>query len=1131
MLCTALLLALTPVFFAQGGSVPARHITLARDGASDYSILCPVQPTATEAFASQELQHYLQLSSKATLPIVRAIAGRVIVATTFARLQELLPQNGLGAMKDEQYEVRVNDDRILLVGGNERAVLYAVYDFLGKFGIRFPAPDLDSYENRHEVVPFHSSLHFNIEDNYPRRSPAFKYRKLYVEEGRTHSADNLLALIDWMPKANYNTLVIPINYEGHDRVMWDNWRDLLTPELERRGIQIEVGGHGYQNFLNAEMQNGKLYEDHEEWFGLDQDRHRSRDPHRVFCTSNAGAVSYLHHQLLNYLQQHKEIDIFDFWPPDSEQWCTCNKCTRMGDPSQRHAILVSQTADFLRSHHVDVKVECIAYSRYLNPPEKGSLSEDILVDFCPIRQSFEYQIFDEQSPENKEYKNALVKWTQQFGGDVSLYSYYRKYAWKSLPVILPHYMQRDLAYYQQLGVKGISVYSEPGDWFTYGVNHFTLGQLAWNPSVNVDSVVNEYCTAVFGHAAELASKVFTDLEDVTRVGCGIPHTLRKEDGQYAELIARINDDRMLIDRYAGTVDKTIRAHLSRLSLMLTYAIEDMRLMQMKATSATTEELSAQQAIINQLIAGHATEGIFVPRRSQVRTTPNIVLIVADDLGFGDLGCYGATKIATPALDRLARDGERFTNAYVTSSLCTPSRYSILTGRYAWRTRLKYGVLSYFDKPLIDADQTTIASLLQRNGYYTACVGKWHLGMNWSLNDNAPANPDSSVFSSSAGNLQQYIDFGKKIGDGPTTRGFDYFFGMAGSNNMQPYVLIENDSVLLPPTVKQLPYDHYIDALRAPNWNIQTLNQDLTHKATDVINNHFARQQDQPLFLYFPTSAPHRPCLPTFTKGKSQAGLRGDMVEELDWSVSEIVKALKANNELENTLFIFTSDNGPRPGDPALWMKTYEEDAYEDFHQPYFDQYNPEYIDPDGNKIWKAGWFTYGHHASGEYIGFKSDAWDGGLRVPLIIHWPDGMKGNTQSAAFVSTADLMATIADIISAKLAPHEGGDSYSFFNCLGNPDALPGRASLVATAGASGAFIALLNNWKYIEAAVPGRWPETYYPNGPSKLEQQLYNLKADPREQNNLISKNKKRTTDLIRLIERVKAREGTEQYAPK
>ncbi len=500
--------------------------------------------------------------------------------------------------------------------------------------------------------------------------------------------------------------------------------------------------------------------------------------------------------------------------------------------------------------------------------------------------------------------------------------------------------------------------------------------------------------------------------------------------------------------------------------------------------------------------------------------PNIVLILADDLGYGDLSCYGATKIQTPVIDQLASEGMKFTSAYVTSSLCSPSRYSILTGRYPWRTRLEYGVLKNYEKPLIEPERTTIASLLKRNGYFTACVGKWHLGLEWSLNDKAPANPEEEVFNSGKDNLQQYIDFRKQVKKGPVDLGFDYFFGMSGSNNMQPYVFIENDRVLQPPSKPQVKaYDFYAMMDEAPDWDIKTVNQVITRKAVEVINHHFAGNSMKPLFLYFPTSAIHRPCLPTFTKGKSRAGLRGDIVVELDWTVGEIVEALKANNAYDNTLLIFTSDNGPRPGDPAVWIERYKKEGYEEYME-YFDDFKPEYVNKNGNMIWKNGWLTYGHQASGGFRGFKQDPSEGGLRVPFIVRWPGKAKPGSVNPGLICTGDFLATFADILGEPLRQDEGEDSYSFLSGILGKNAPQVRETVVPASGSSGALIVIRDGWKYIEAAKPGRWPETRYPDGPGDSVPRLYNLNVDSQEKNNICEAFPTKAAEMMNVIERVR-----------
>jgi len=504
--------------------------------------------------------------------------------------------------------------------------------------------------------------------------------------------------------------------------------------------------------------------------------------------------------------------------------------------------------------------------------------------------------------------------------------------------------------------------------------------------------------------------------------------------------------------------------------------------------------------------------------------PNIILILADDLGYGDLSCYGATKIQTPAMDQMASEGMRFTNAYVCSSLSSPSRYGILTGRYPWRTRLEYGVLNSYDKPLIEPERMTIASLLKSHGYYTACVGKWHLGLDWALNDKAPADPEKNVFTSAKDDLQVYIDFSKPVKGGPVERGFDYFFGMTGSNNMQPWVYIENDRVLQPPSEYQKPYDFIAENVtRAPDWDLKTVNQVITNKAVEVINNHFANDKKQPLFLYLPTSAIHRPCLPTFTKGKSRAGLRGDMVLELDWTINEIIKALKANHAYENTLLIFTSDNGPRPGDPALWINRYRDgykgESYEEY-QEYFGDFKPEYINENGNNIWKKGWLTYNHRSSGAFRGFKQDAWEGGVCVPFIVHWPGKVKPETVNNNLICAGDILATFADLMGDTLKENEGEDSYSFLSNILDIKAPQVRKTVIPASGGSGALIVVQDGWKYIEPAKPGRGAETYYPDIPGDKVPRLYNLNEDLSESVNLYDKMPDKAAELVNIIDHVR-----------
>jgi arylsulfatase A-like enzyme len=504
--------------------------------------------------------------------------------------------------------------------------------------------------------------------------------------------------------------------------------------------------------------------------------------------------------------------------------------------------------------------------------------------------------------------------------------------------------------------------------------------------------------------------------------------------------------------------------------------------------------------------------------------PNIILIVADDLGYGDFSCYGATRIATPEVDSLAAAGVRYTRAYAASSLCSPSRYAILTGRYPWRTRLTHGVLTFFARPLIADTTATIATLLRRAGYYTACVGKWHLGFDWALRDDAPADPLKNVFNSWSIRSQDAIDFSRPVTGGPLSHGFDYYYGIAGSLNMLPFVYLSGTHVVEAPrdsAMKVHPYDE--KSLAAPDWDPSLVNQVLTRKAVGVIDRHFSEKDGRPLFLYFPTSAIHQACLPTFTRGKSTAGLRGDMVEEFDWSVRQVVEALKRNHAWSNTLLIVTSDNGPRPGDPVRTIRRYS-NPRSPMHAYYLDYFagdTPAYRNPYGNKAWQEGWLTYGHRAAGDLRGFKADAWEGGLRVPLIAAWPGHLRGGETCSRLVCLSDLLATFAEITGQRPDAGAGPDSYSFYGTLTGKHGTAERTSAVLTAGATGALVVRRGGWLLIQPA-DSAWTgqQTYYPGGPSITRWQLYRVKKDPGERDNLYGKKPRRAALLKKTIKKVK-----------
>lgn len=433
---------------------------------------------------------------------------------------------------------------------------------------------------------------------------------------------------------------------------------------------------------------------------------------------------------------------------------------------------------------------------------------------------------------------------------------------------------------------------------------------------------------------------------------------------------------------------------------------------------------------------------------QAAELPNIVLILADDLGSGDLGCYNPkSKIATPNLDRLAAEGLRCTDAHSPSGVCTPTRYGILTGRYAWRTRLKQGVFNGYDPVLIEKDRMTLASLLKKHRYATHCVGKWHLGLG----------------------AEKPTDYDKPLPAGPLTVGFDTFFGIPASLDMPPYLYVRNDAPVEKATEKigeSKMRRHggggfWRGGPIAPGFKHEDVLPKLTEEAERIIARHIERSDVQRFFLYLPLTSPHTPWMPTKEfQGKSKAGWYGDFVEQTDAAVGRVLAKLKEYKLDENTLVIFTSDNG------AHWLP-------EDIKQ-------------------------FDHQANNGRRGQKADIWEGGHRIPLLCRWPGKVKPGTVSDDLICLTDFLATFAEMTETPLPANAGEDSASLMPILqGKKRERPA----VVHHSATGMFAVRHGDWKLIEGLGSGGFtaPQTQKPT-PDGPQGQLYNLAKDPREEDN-------------------------------
>ncbi len=465
--------------------------------------------------------------------------------------------------------------------------------------------------------------------------------------------------------------------------------------------------------------------------------------------------------------------------------------------------------------------------------------------------------------------------------------------------------------------------------------------------------------------------------------------------------------------------------------------------------------------------------------------PNIVYILVDDMGYGDLSCFNEeSKIRTPRLDEMARQGMIFRDAHASSAVCTPSRYSILTGRYNWRSVLKEGVLFGYDGPIIEKNRMTAASFLKGHDYHTACLGKWHLGWDWARKKDPTPRED--------------IDFSESIKNGPTSVGFDYFFGIGASLDMPPYVYVENDR----PTA--LPDQFTTGSEGMAFWREGAIAADFRHrevlpKLTEKVLQYIDEQtkSDRPFFVYFPLPAPHTPILPLKEfQGKSGLNAYGDFCLQVDDVVGQIMDNLEKNDIADNTILIFTSDNGCSP------MADFE-------------------------TLVKAG-----HHPSFVFRGHKADIYEGGHRIPLIVRWPQKIKPDTHSDETVCLSDFLATCADILGHQLPPDAGEDSVSNLSIwTGEKAAAPLREATVH-ASIDGSFSIRQGRWKLEMCAGSGGW--SYPKPGRECLgfpPVQLYDLEADIGERKN-VSKEypdivKKLTSLLTKYVKKGRSTPGASQ----
>ena len=467
--------------------------------------------------------------------------------------------------------------------------------------------------------------------------------------------------------------------------------------------------------------------------------------------------------------------------------------------------------------------------------------------------------------------------------------------------------------------------------------------------------------------------------------------------------------------------------------------------------------------------------------------PNVLIILADDLGYGDVQCYNPErgKIPTPHIDRLAAQGMRFTDAHTSSGVCSPSRYTLLTGRYHWRTRLQNGIVGYLERPLIAPDRLTVASLLKQHGYRTGIVGKWHLGWDWNV-----APEQKPLFGGGRGAgaggateahraaWREY--FAKPIGGGPVTRGFDEYFG-TDVPNWPPYCFIENDrTVGIPseflPASKLAKNQASMPGPALAEWQLEGILPALADRACAFIER--SAKQPEPFFLHLPLTAPHTPiAVAEGWRGKSGLNDYADFVMQTDALVGRVLAALEKSGAAEKTLVIFTSDNGCAPYIGAAELE------------------------------------AKGHFPSGPLRGYKADAWEGGHRVPFIVRWPGVVKADTRCDALVQQSDVIATLAETLGTKLPGNAAEDSVSLLPLL-KGGTQPVREYAISHAS-SGLPALRKGAWKIIF----GQGGGGFGAKGGQLPTGQLYDLATDLGETKNLWAEKPELVAELTATMEKL------------
>lgn len=599
-----------------------RQMSLVEDGDPEATVVWwgdGDEPVAE--FAASELQAYVEAMTGASLEVAEAAtdtsdgtvasgvalvsagggpaatdgAGAASVRSAWA---EALA-DALSGTREDSFALQSTDDAVVLGGSTPRGTLYAAYDLLERLGVRFYAPDYEFYDGQAERVPSASSL--AVGDVDAVEEPSLAYRRKDLAEGRSHTTETVRQLVDWMAKTRHNVLATPADFTNLDRgvVTWDEWRDAVVPELDRRGLLLEVGGHGFDAFLPPEEYEA----DHPEWFV---------DDYNVFDITDEDALETYVENTVDYLEAHPEIDIFDTWPPDGADWPPV-VTEAFGSSANAYAHVVSELdaaiADRLPDR--DVTLEAIAYTSHIEVPDPEYMyDDDVVVDFAPFDRSYSERIFESEGGKNREYVELMREWREAFEGTLSTYEYYRKYSWHSLPVVLPTLIGEEIPFYESVGLDGLWLYSEPADWIPYELTHALVAALQWDTDVDADAYVDRYLAERYG---EGAAAMATYLDRVEHAGRTLFDKFRgdyDDPATVAEALESFREAQAALAEARSAVpdDSTAAFLLDRLATNAEFAVADTEIShyELQGDDVAAE---AARSRARELVDEHCFEGV------------------------------------------------------------------------------------------------------------------------------------------------------------------------------------------------------------------------------------------------------------------------------------------------------------------------------------------------------------------------------------------------------------------------------------------------------------------------------------------------------------------------------------------